>query len=211
MPPASWSFCVCVWSLVACFVSADSATRFAPQSPKKFKTNSIVALRLSNSGAELSPSNGNSLHLDEFSPSGAKLQTLKGPVGCTLGSAARLSGYHYSGRVTRSVDKQLVSYTCVGAGVNAPVADATRNIVTVASDGKFSTPLSTGITGAGAFASMKITNTATSGYYHGGDSPNGLYYLPAEGGSSVTLQSAYDITALAIFEGSLCKYKISLL
>ena len=176
-------------------------------SAASFSPGSITGLRLSNSGSALAASNGNNIFLDEFSTAGTLLQTLVAPTTCTLDGAVRNGAYVYEGRLTASVDGQVVAYTCFNVAAGASVTSATRQIVSVGTTGAFATPITTGKVGVGAFSSMKVYNSATGGYYHGGNGPNGLYYVPPGGGSAVTLQSTLDVVAVGIFANSLCEWR----
>lgn len=181
-------------ALVAAFIGGHSAAA------AQFAARSLVALRLSNGGAALGTTTGNAVFLDEFSPSGSKLQTLE-TGSCTVGSSAQFA-YIYEGRLTSSADSQLVSYTCYSAPVGASVASAARQIISVGVDGVLTSPIATGLSGAAAFAAVKRANSAASGHYHGGS--GGLYFTPAGGGSS-TLLNSYDATSIAIWANSLCE------
>ena len=174
-------------------------------SAASFSAGSISGLRLSNTGSALAASNGNNIFIDEFTTAGTLLQTLAAPTTCTLDAAVRNGAYVYEGRLTASVDGQLIAYTCFNVATGTSVTSATRQIVSVGTTGAFAAPVTTGIVGVGAFSSMKVYNSATGGYYHGGNGPNGLYYVPPGGGSAVTLQSTLDVVHVGIFANTLCK------
>ena len=184
---------VYIWSVLNCFFAR--AVRFT--------AGSIVSLRLSNNGSALSASNGNAIFLDEISPSGTLLQTLPAPTSCTLDAAVRGGSYYYEGRICPSVDRQLVAFSCFGAAIGVSVTSATRQITSVGIDGTFSSPVSTALTGVGAFSAIKVYNTASGGFYHGAWA--GLYYIPPAGGSYVQLQSTLDVATVGIFANSLCE------
>lgn len=182
-------------ALAAALIGSQSA------SAAQFAAESLVALRLSNGGAALGTTTGNAVYLDEFSPSGSKLQTLAAPTSCTVGTSAQWS-YIYEGRVTNSADSQLVSLTCYNATVGTSVVSAARQIFSVGVDGVLTSPIDTGLSGVAAFAAVKRDNGPASGHYHGGS--GGLYFTSAGGGSS-TLLNAYDATSIAIWANSLCE------
>jgi hypothetical protein len=167
-----------------------------------YSPGTIVALRLSNGGATLSADNGNAVFLDEVTTAGVRLQTIPGPSSCTIDGAPRASGYAYEGRVSSSADGQVISYVCFGVSLGTPVATALRQIVSTDVSGSITPPLSTGLSNVGAFAAMRVSAVASSGFYHGGT--GGLYYTPPGGGSSVLLNSA-DAQAMQIFRNSLCE------
>ena len=183
-------------TLSALLVCSVSASRFTP--------GSVVALRLSNGGSELRQNHGNAVYLDEVTTDGSKLQSIAGPASCTIGAAPRLT-YVYEGHLQRSVDRRLDAYTCFDAAAGTPIKDASRQIVTIDPDGALAPPVATSLSGGVSFAALRVSSSATSGYYHGATSPNGIYYTPAGGGSSVLLTSQYDVTAIVVFQGSLCK------
>lgn len=169
----------------------------------QFYSGSIVALRLSNGGAALGLTTGNAVFLDEFNPSGSKLQSLAAPSSCTIGGSVQVS-YIYEGRLTSSTDSQLVTFTCYSAASGAAVTSAARQLISVGVNGALSSPIATGLSGVAAFAAVKVANNAASGFYHGGS--GGLYYSAAGGGAS-TLLNSYDATSIVIWANSLCELR----
>jgi hypothetical protein len=186
-----------------------SQSQSSSRHPDPFSLNSIVALRLSNSGAALSDTYGNTVFLDEISTSGVHLRTRATPSLCTIGGASQAPSQApdmYEGRLTLSPDEQVLSYICLGASAGSPVASANRKIISVNSSGLFSSPVDTASTGVGVFSAVRAYDSLSSGSYFG-DIASLRYVVPG-GGSNTVLLNSHGALSVAIFANSLCAYRL---
>ena len=165
---------------------------------------SIVALRLSNSGAALSTTAGNRISLDEYADLGAtstRLQTI--PISsCSLNDAVQVSTMVFQGHLTQSVGEQMISFPCIGVAPGQLVTGAANVIQSVNYLGVAPSPVTMSRTGPGAIAAVVA--------------PSGLtYVVTKEGISAVTpagvttaIKTGNDFTAVAIFANTLyaCEY-----
>ena len=157
----------------------------------------IVALRITNGGAALGTTTGNAIVVDQYNGTALTSSTPIPPSGCSLDGAVADGAYVYEGRIMPSVDALSVTLGCFATAAGIAVSGTARAIVSMNASNAVAAPLSTYVAGAGL---MTVIKAASGAYYVG--AVNGLSYV-SPAGITTSLSAQYDITAVAIYAGSL--------